>query len=169
MAGGHRFDLGLRLLADSRWQWALARRHLMSPNRRARGDFNVTSVSVPSKVVLLIVGLGGLLTYVVKPPASWPACSGTLYGPGDPEILRKNLVRRRIAASLKCQGTRHLPKQRRTCSPKPHGPIPNPKNSQNASRWGLGLALSACLLQPRPKPSNAIQPFPIAKAQVPSK
>jgi len=59
---GHRFDLGLRLLADSRWQWA---------------------------VVLLIVGLGGLLTYVVKPPASWPACSGTLYGPGDPEILRK--------------------------------------------------------------------------------
>lgn len=61
-SAGHRFDLGLRLLADSRWQWA---------------------------VVLLIVGLGGLLTYVVKPPASWPACSGVLFGPDDPEILRK--------------------------------------------------------------------------------
>ncbi|CAE7196395.1 HGSNAT [Symbiodinium sp. CCMP2456] len=61
-SAGHRFDLGLRLLADSRWQWA---------------------------VVLLIVGLGGLLTYVVKPPASWPACSGVLFGPDDPEILRR--------------------------------------------------------------------------------
>ena len=54
---------------------------------------NNLGISKESKVVLLVVGAGAVLTYAVKPPTSWPGCaSSTLFGPGDPSFLRKTPV-----------------------------------------------------------------------------